>query len=726
MKQNIFRILLSGLLVWSSLTACTDQNAVDNNSGLSGLGAIRFNLAMPSGSGQTRALPGTVGEVVNYPSDFRVDALHVYLFGSDGMLVKSYLDVNNSLSESSPSSSVTLENVPAGNNQTLLCVVNPDAFPALDGLTQPVSLDSVLRITSRPVHNGDSEAGMFMVCKSNVNVSAGGTNTVTAMLDRGVARLDVFTADMSIRVDSVTVDNASGNSYLLSRGDVPTGKVSLRKEVTTLDGRSKVAYLNESMSTMNVNVYFKRNDVPGVFSLDVPAVTRNHIYSVNLEVPTGTHLVAGTLTMTEWTNHVLEGEVDSNLIFDREATANSFRLEEGKVATVLNDTTLLLPGDPSAGLLYFQSGSEVTVALENLQDSTILGVKRNAVSRGSIRTAYNVNVKTYSTMDTESRRDVRLWVSNLLTGKGRIFIIRQVGAGYMSVNVPALTFGNSHQYSVRLALSGITGVNQMVIPADEAFKVGIAKQSEQTYNVTVNRKRIYDVVPNKKQLIVTKEGKPVIKLNLTANGGFVYKEVKLGDVTFMDRDLGAPNVDKPGEIFIPGSLIPVNQDRFSHKIPAFVGQGRPAPANVAYNYATKWFTKGVGAKNMEVDPCPQGWHVPTYAEYQTIFTSITNQTDNPIPNQGSLGTSVRFNSSNKTVNVSLAGKKMSFSYSSGHVFNDLAWFEDWPSGWWCSTKGGSGFYHLSFRVISPYEVGLRNHGFASSRAGLNIRCVKDR
>lgn len=728
MKLTILRIVLLNLLVCGVLIACADQNPVEDNSELSGSGSISFNLAIPSGLGseRTRASSGTAAEIVNYPSDFRVDALNVYLFNSDGMLVKSYLDVSNSLSETNWNTNVNLDNVPAGSNQTLLCVVNPEAFPILDNLKQSISLDSMLQITSQPIYSGDSEAGMFMICKTPVNVSAGSTNTIAAVLERGVARLDVFTADESIRVDSVIVDNIPSTSYLLSQEFNPEGKVSLRREVTSFNERSKVAYLNESKETVKVSVFFKRNEVAGLVELEVPTIIRNHIYSVNLEVPVGTHLVAGTLSVAEWVNHVLEGEVDSHIVFDREATVSSFRFEEGKVASALNDTTLLLPGDASSGQLYFQSGSEVTITLENAEDSTMVSVRRNAVSRGAIRTGHEINMKVYSSIDTGDRREVRLWVSNLMTGKGRTFIIRQAGAGYMAVDVPALTFENSHRYNVRLPLSGVTEVNQMVIPTDEAFNIEVTKQSNQTYDITISKKRIYDVVPEGKQLIVTKEGKPAIKLNMATDMGFIYKEVRIGNVTFMDRDLGASAVDAPGEIFIPGALIPVNQNGFSHRIPAFVGQGRPAPGNVAYNYGTKWFTKESGEKNLEIDPCPQGWHVATYAEYQTILTFITGQSINPIPDQGSLGTSVGFESSNKTVNVRLAETKLSFNYSGGHVSNVLLWSEQWPCGWWSSTKDGNGFYHLSFKVTSPYNVGLRNHGYDNRRAGLNIRCVKDR
>lgn len=724
MRKYLFTLLLGCGVLASS---CADQELLEKKS-VAGTGSVRFTMSMPAVGGVTRGALDSPENVVDYASDFQVDRINIYVFDDGGQLQKIYTDVENHLSKDSPTTDITLENVPSGNNRTLLCVVNPDSFGELQSLPEDVTLEQVLRYTSKPVGSTEPDAVMFMISKNVVNVQSGATTNITGALTRGVARLDVFSIDTQIVVDSVRVLGTASRSYMMSQGSGVEERVSLTKELDSFEGRSKITYLNELSAPVNLEIYLTRDGAQGVANLQVPAVTRNNIYSVNLEVVKGTHLVMGTLSITPWTNNVLDGSVASDVLFDSEATISSFRMNDGGSVSMENDTTLLLPGGTGAGLLCFRDGAEVSASLVNAGDTAMFSINRNAATRGSIKTSFDISVKALETTALDSLREAKIRVTNLMTGKGRVFVVRQQSAGYKRIGTPVLDFSNSHQSVKDLLLEGVSSVNELTMPTDRDFTVTTTRQPSGEYRITVNRKRIYDIVPTGKQLVITRAGKKAVIIELAADRGFVYKEVQMGDVVFMDRDLGASGVDHTGEIFIPGSLMPLNQAGFASGVAnGFVGQGRVSGASVSHNYTTKWFIKADGGKNEEIDPCPEGWHVATFSEYEQILTSVVGVTSNPILNQGVLKTSVGLDASKEEVSVSMSGKTVTFNYSGGHFYKTgLAYYKDWPCGWWTSSKADNGhFKHLAFGVNSPYEIGLRVHSISDSKTGLNIRCVKD-
>lgn len=722
MKKYLYTFILAmGMLT----NACTTQDIIENASSSFDSGNIRFSVTLPS-AGSANGASSLSKEILNYPSDFRVDQINAYLFDAAGELAKSFINIQHQLSETTPTATITLEDVPAGNNQTLICVVNPGAFEQLSSLAETVTLDQLLKFTSAPVSEAHPDAPMFMVSRNTINVTGGTTTTIAGTLARGVGRLDIFTVDASIVVDSVRVTDAAAKGYLLEREEQQAGKISFTQAVQDFEGNSKIAYLNEKPAPAQLEIYLTRDGVTGIANVDIPSVARNTIYSVNLEVRNGTHLVTGTLTITPWETSVVEGSVASDVAFDEDATTSSFRMEDGGSVTMPNDTTLLIPGGKGTGLLCFQDGAEVSVSLVNPADSVAMSINRNKATRGTIKTSFDIQVKPFETTETSRQRDVQIEVTNLMTGKGKVFILRQQAAGYKEISVPLLNFTNSHQHVATLPLEGIASVGELGMPADDGFQV-TATKSGNNYQITVKKTRIYEIVPQGKTLTVTRQGKKALLLHLTADRGFIYEEVTMGDVTFMDRDLGAADKNHPGEIFIPGSLMPLDQTGLSSGVAnGYVGHGRVSGINVIYNYSTKWFTEN-GSKNNKIDPCPAGWHVATFADFSKIFTYVTNQRTNPVTNQGSLNTSVRFDAPNKNINVTLNDKILTFNYSGGHFSaTRLANDAEWPCGWWSSSKASNGrFQHLAFDVISPYEIGLRVHNMSTSKTGLNIRCVKD-
>lgn len=719
-KKYISIVACCGILS----TACSDQDNLGVTESLY-TGTIIFQMALPNTSTALTSQPGSIDDIVDYPQDYDIRQVNAYLFDGSGNLSMSYENIASGITKENPVANITLENVPTGNNQTLLCVANPNLFPGLSNLSEHVTLKEVTALTTNPISNNNAEADIFMISSNSLNVNNGSTTRISGTLARGVGRLDIFSIDEQIRVDSVAIINAATKSHLMTKSDAEISTISLKKNVTDFVKRAKIAYLNEASSKTEIAIYLTRNGIQGIANVDIPTLERNNIYTVNLETLNGSHQVTGELIIKPWDHNIIDGTVSSDLILDKDATLQSFSTPGGGTPRMINDTTLLVSGHRSYGLLCFKDGAELTATLMAEQDTTMITINRNAVTRGTINTHFDLTVKTFQDTNVSNTREAKLWVSNLLTGKGKTFIIRQQAAGYIEMNVPLLNFENSHQFTKDLVLTGVTQASELSIPFDRDFRISVSKLADNSYRFTVTKQRIYEIVPLGKQLVINHAGTKKVILNFTPDKGFVYNEVQMGELIFMDRDLGAKDASHTGEIFVVGSLLPIDQTGFNSD---FSGQGRPSGSSISQNYTTKWFTtSSSGEKNTEIDPCPEGWHTASYSDLLQIFSDTKGTTTNPVTGQGELNTSVEFIDNNNHINVTFSGKSLTFDYSSGcFSSNRIVRDVNWPCGWWSSTKNDNHRpYHLSFKVKSPYSIAPRIHDLSVNKTGLNIRCVKD-
>ncbi|WP_195553517.1 FISUMP domain-containing protein [Bacteroides eggerthii] len=728
MKQLMIKYMLLYLSVGGILAACAEQELPEEEVWRQ-TGAVALELTLPAAARQAGGeVAESAGSAKLYPEDVEIRRLDVHVFGRDGVYLKSYPDVENRFTGKNATATVELQDVPAGGRRTFLCVANSGCFPELASL-RGKTLEEVAAMAG--VHtNGDAGAPMFMVSKIAGTVKASGTTAFKGVLLRGVARLDIVSADAGVQIDSVIIENAVAVSRLFPQGAPEDRKQAVKKELRDFNGNSRVAYLNESVEPLTVSVVFVHEGRPLRRQAVLSGIARNSVYALNVN-SSESGPVIGEITQMEWTENVIEGEVESDITLDKEATVASFRVEGGEAVTVENDTVLVLPGGRSVGMLYFKDDAEVAVSLMNPEDAAVVSINKNAVTRGFIKTGYDIEIREKPTADPNDVRDVKLWVGNLMTGTGRVFVVRQKGPGYVSLDVPALTFENNHYYEISVPLPGINDVYELNVPADTAFEVIVAKQDGMAdYTLKVKRKRIYDVVPLGRKLTVTKNGRKAVVLNLTPDAGFAYKEVNLGDITFMDRDLGAASGSVAGELFIPGSLMPLDQRGFANgELNGYTGQGRVDPDKVHMDVSTNWFTNTDGTKNELIDPCPKGWHTASYDDFSKIFTmAVAGQSSNVFTGQGALRTTVTINNREKNVSVALNGNRLDFPWSNSGQwdgsFNQLPYF---PIAWWSSTKNDRNLYHhLSFQVVQPYKVAWRIHNqTVNTKRGYNIRCVKD-
>lgn len=229
-----------------------------------------------------------------------------------------------------------------------------------------------------------------------------------------------------------------------------------------------------------------------------------------------------------------------------------------------------------------------------------------------------------------------------------------------------------------------------------------------------------------------------------------FKEVRIGNKTFMDRDLGAMSAEEPiGEIFALGSLIPVDQSEANVTAAPlkanFSGNGRITREQynaLSFSASVPWFTVD-GSKNSATDPCPQGWHISTLNELELIFTAGHNtssgNTDGQGVTSGALAGTLTYEPANRKLTVTKVDSDSNFTIKfsgngahlsiNGWTGNTLSW----PVGWWTSTKttANDRYYNLAFNftetIAQPLRAQLRPNNTlnSSGRRGLLIRCVKD-
>ena len=109
--------------------------------------------------------------------------------------------------------------------------------------------------------------------------------------------------------------------------------------------------------------------------------------------------------------------------------------------------------------------------------------------------------------------------------------------------------------------------------------------------------------------------------------------------------------------------------------------------------------------------CASGWHIPTYADLQTLKAAVSNSSNALKAVGQGTGNGVGNNSSG--FSALLAGSRNfnngSFGYMSGHTF------------FWSSTESGSNAYNM-YLIYGNDDVGLHYH---NKNYGFSVRCIKD-
>lgn len=201
-----------------------------------------------------------------------------------------------------------------------------------------------------------------------------------------------------------------------------------------------------------------------------------------------------------------------------------------------------------------------------------------------------------------------------------------------------------------------------------------------------------------------------VKLLTDSRDGQMYKVVTIGAQTWMAQNLNYETADS-----YCYSDTPSNCTKY----------GRLYTWAAAMDSAGKWSTNGKGCGNGSTctpmypvrGVCPTGWHLPTKAEFETLFTAVGGQ--------------------------SIAGRRLKSYSDDWNVCGfgtDVYWFSALPAGYrydigdyddkgnyayfWSSTEdGGYHAYHIYLEF--SFESVSHDDEFKFKDFGLSVRCVKD-
>lgn len=293
-----------------------------------------------------------------------------------------------------------------------------------------------------------------------------------------------------------------------------------------------------------------------------------------------------------------------------------------------------------------------------------------------------------------------------------------------------------------IEIAGATDFAELAI--DDATNKGyLLEQVTQTRNTGVSvrlvLKRPYDRL-DAQQVVIKKDADVLETIYMPAYvPSFTYEEITIGSgsngITLMDRDLGAKDVNSPGELFIQGTLNPVDQSGVPASLYKYFtcwsdysGNGRAIKQRGSYGTdAGKFFADGV---KQAADPCPDGWHVMTRTDCDKLFTGNTLGTSLTASSQGSIGGTVTFTADSYAWTWTGEGKTIKFSSASGAIASASNWFanDNWPTAWWLSNISGGKIQKLTMGfnpTAREIQINTTADTWGSSYRGYLIRCVKD-
>lgn len=201
--------------------------------------------------------------------------------------------------------------------------------------------------------------------------------------------------------------------------------------------------------------------------------------------------------------------------------------------------------------------------------------------------------------------------------------------------------------------------------------------------------------------------------DVTDVDGNVYKVVKIGTQTWMAENLKVTH-------YKDGSLIPEIQPAFGPPeswlnitTGGWCHYNNDATHNTAYGKLYNWFAVNSGKL------APQGWHVPTDAEWITLINYLGGfqVAGGKMKAVSTLWNSPNTGADNSSGFSAVPGGGRGGSNGSLAGFGDMGYV-----GWfWSSTpkEGGAWYYTISNNVT------MVSTNYVEQRSGLSVRCVKD-
>jgi uncharacterized protein (TIGR02145 family) len=204
--------------------------------------------------------------------------------------------------------------------------------------------------------------------------------------------------------------------------------------------------------------------------------------------------------------------------------------------------------------------------------------------------------------------------------------------------------------------------------------------------------------------------KPVIVVKQDNTGSI--KTVTIGRQVWMLENLNVST-------FKNGVAIPAVQDQDAwckagdNKQPAWCYYDNDPKNGVKYGKLYNWYAV-IDNNGL----CPQGWHVPSDAEWDTLVAYLGGESV-----AGGKMKEVGTTSWNGP-NIDATNTSLFTGLPGGLRYNDgsyISYFGD-AGSWWSSTEFNT--YYAWFRFLYGYQ-GLANRADGNKKSGLSVRCLKD-
>lgn len=192
--------------------------------------------------------------------------------------------------------------------------------------------------------------------------------------------------------------------------------------------------------------------------------------------------------------------------------------------------------------------------------------------------------------------------------------------------------------------------------------------------------------------------------------GNVYKTITIGTQTWMAENLKVSRYQNGDSInVIPDATAWGNQTSGAY---CFFSNSSSKGATYGklYNWLAVTDTRNI---------CPTGWHMPTDAEWETLYAYLggyVSETSHKLRETGITHWAyINDGATNESGFTALPGGMRDY----GGLFTDLGQM----GFWWCSTPAGD-YYNLDAVYYYLDQSGV-NQGTGSKLNGLSVRCVKD-
>ena len=232
----------------------------------------------------------------------------------------------------------------------------------------------------------------------------------------------------------------------------------------------------------------------------------------------------------------------------------------------------------------------------------------------------------------------------------------------------------------------------------------------------------------------------VIRRAVTDIDGTIYDAVQIGTQVWMAENLRTTKYADGTTILLGTSTSTTTAYRYAP------GQGESNEENMAnvarYGYLYNWPAVMHGASSSEANPsgvqgiCPNGWHVPSNAEWTQLTNYVGSQTQYQCDNNSdyiakALASTTGWNSSTNTCTVGNnpdTNNAIGFSalpagyYSGGYGYSDgYGGFGDYAY-FWSATESYD--YYAHFRFLY-YDFAFVFRSYTDKYNGQSVRCVRD-